>query len=109
MGVSLGFPKGVRVASGDLKMQHILKHLTEPTGERQRPFGTRLCLQSLVCYTLVPADAEKGLREVPQAPVPWQKDAWMGMAANGFCPPSAGFQRNQWCTFSFLPQQRFSL
>ena len=27
--------------------------------------GTRLCLQSLVCYTLVPADAEKGLREVP--------------------------------------------
>ena len=57
--------KGVRVASGDLKMQRILKHLTEPTGERQHPFGTRLCLQSLVCYTLVPADAEKGLREVP--------------------------------------------
>ena len=57
--------KGVRVATGDLKMQHILKHLTEPTGERQHPFGTRLCLQSLVCYTLVPADAEKGLREVP--------------------------------------------
>ena len=27
--------------------------------------GTRLCLQSLVCYTLVPADAEKGLREAP--------------------------------------------
>ena len=53
--------KGVRVASGDLKMQHILKHLTEPTGERQHPFGTRLCLQSPVCYTLVPADAEKGL------------------------------------------------
>ena len=65
MGVSLGFPKGVRVASGDLKMQHILKHLTEPTGERQHPFGTRLCLQSLVCYTLVPADAEKGLRAAP--------------------------------------------
>ena len=42
MGVSLGFPKGP-----------------------QHPFGTRLCLQSLVCYTLVPADAEKGLREVP--------------------------------------------
>ena len=36
--------KGVRVASGDLKMQHILKYLTEPTGERQHPFGTRLCL-----------------------------------------------------------------
>ena len=54
--------KGVQVASGDLKMQHILKHLTELTGERQQPFGTRLCLQSLVCYTLVPADAEKGLR-----------------------------------------------
>ncbi|MFR3865966.1 MAG: hypothetical protein ACLTXY_07530 [Faecalibacterium prausnitzii] len=35
--------KGVRVASGD-----------------PHPFGTRLCLQSLVCYTLVPADAEKG-------------------------------------------------
>ena len=65
MGVSLGFPKGVRVASGDLKMQRILKHLTEPTGERPHPFGTRLCLQSLVCYTLVPADAEKGLREAP--------------------------------------------
>ena len=59
--------KGVRVASGDLKMQRILKHLTEPTGERQHPFGTRLCLQSLVCYTLVPADAEKGLREVPSS------------------------------------------
>ena len=42
MGVSLGFPKGP-----------------------QHPFGTRLCLQSLVCYTLVPADAEKGLREAP--------------------------------------------
>ena len=27
--------------------------------------GTRLWLQSLVCYTLVPADAEKGLREAP--------------------------------------------
>ena len=64
-GVSLAIPKGGRVASGDLKMQRILKHLTEPTGERQHPFGTRLCLQSLVCYTLVPADAEKGLRKVP--------------------------------------------
>jgi hypothetical protein len=42
MGVSSGFPKGP-----------------------QHPFGTRLCLQSLVCYTLVPADAEKGLRETP--------------------------------------------
>ena len=42
MGVSLGFPKGP-----------------------QHPFGTRLCLQSLVCYTLVPADAEKGLRAAP--------------------------------------------
>ena len=42
MVVSLGFPKGP-----------------------QHPFGTRLCLQSLVCYTLVPADAEKGLRKVP--------------------------------------------
>ena len=39
MGVSLGFPKGP-----------------------QHPFGTRLWNQSLVCYTLVPADAEKGLR-----------------------------------------------
>ena len=42
-----GESKGARVASGDLKMQRILKHLTEPTGERQHPFGTRLCLQSL--------------------------------------------------------------
>ena len=42
MGVSLGFPKGP-----------------------QHPFGARLCLQSLVCYTLVPADAEKGLRKAP--------------------------------------------
>ena len=39
----------------------------------------------------------------------WQKDARMGMAANGFCPPTAGLQRNQWCTLCFLPQQRFSL
>ena len=30
-------------------------------------FGTRLCLQSLVCYTLVQADAEKGLRAKAQA------------------------------------------
>ena len=30
-------------------------------------FGTRLCLQSLVCYTLVLADAEKGLRAKAQA------------------------------------------
>ena len=29
----------------------------------------------------------------------------MGMAANGFCPPSAGLQRNQWCTFG-TPQQK---
>ena len=85
MGVSLGFPKGP-----------------------QHPFGTRLCLQSLVCYTLVPADPERGCERLRQAPVLWQKDARMGMAANGFCPPSAGLQRSQWCTFSFLPQQRFS-
>ena len=32
----------------------------------------------------------------------------MGVAVDGLRPPSAGFQRNQWCTFSFLPQQRFS-
>jgi len=43
-----------------------------------------------------------------QAPVLRQKDARMGVAVDGLCPPSAGFQRNQWCTFSFLPQQRFS-
>ena len=61
----MGFQRGAGRASGDLKVQRILKHLTEPTGERQHPFGTRLCLQSLVCYTLVPADAEKGLREAP--------------------------------------------
>ena len=24
----------------------------------------------------------------------------MGMAVDGLCPPSAGLQRNQWCTFS---------
>ena len=24
----------------------------------------------------------------------------MGVAVDGLCPPSAGFQRNQWCTFS---------
>ena len=33
----------------------------------------------------------------------------MGMAVDGLRPSSAGLQRNQWCTFSFLPQQRFSL
>ena len=41
-----------------------------------------------------------------QAPVLWQKDARMGVAVDGLCPPSADLQRNQWCTFSFLPQQR---
>ena len=24
----------------------------------------------------------------------------MGVAVDGLCPPSAGLQRNQWCTFS---------
>ena len=33
--------------------------------EGQHPCGTRLCLQSLLWYTLVPADAEKGLRAAP--------------------------------------------
>ena len=28
------------------------------------------------------------------------KDARMGVAVDGLCPPSAGLQRNQWCTFS---------
>ena len=83
MGVSLGFPKGP-----------------------QHPFGTRLCLQSLVCYTLVPADAEKGLREAPASTCSAAEDARMGVAVDGLCPPSADLQRNQWCTFSFLPQQR---
>ena len=41
-----------------------------------------------------------------QAPVLWQKDVRMGMAVDGLCPPSADLRRNQWCTFSFLPQQR---
>ena len=48
---------------------------------------------------------KRGCERLRQAPVLWQKDVRMGMAANGFCPPSAGLQRNQWCTFSFLPQQ----
>ena len=95
--------KGVRVASGDLKMQHILKHLTEPTGERQHPFGTRLCLQSLVCYTLVPADAEKGLREAPASTCFAAEGCADGRAVNGLRPPSAGLRRNQWCSFSVLP------
>ena len=29
----------------------------------------------------------------------------MGVAVDGLCPPSADLRRNQWCTFSFLPQQ----
>ena len=86
MGVSLGFPKGP-----------------------QHPFGTRLCLQSLVCYTLVPADAEKGLREAPASTCSVAEGCADGrMAVDDLRPPIAGFQRNQWCTFSFLPQQRFS-
>ena len=36
--------------------------LTGRIQRNQRFCGTRFCLQSLVCYTLVPADAEKGLR-----------------------------------------------
>jgi len=51
---------------------------------------------------------KRDCEQLRQAPILRQKDARMGMAANGFCPPSAGLQRNQWCTFSFLPQQRFS-
>jgi len=54
-----------------------------------------------VCYTLVPADAEKRLREVPASTCSAaEKDAQMGVAVDGLCPPSAGLQRNQWCTFS---------
>ena len=52
-------------------------------------FGTRLCLQSLVCYTLVPADAEKGLREAPASTC---------SVAEG-CADGRGSQR-------FLPTQR---
>ena len=74
----------MRVASGDLKMQRILKHLTEPTGERQHPFGTRLCPQSLVCYTLVPADAEKGLLLIWRASFLWQKDERAGVVSDRF-------------------------
>ena len=33
----------------------------------------------------------------------------MGMAVDNLRPPSADLQKNQWCTFPFLPQQRFSL
>ena len=32
----------------------------------------------------------------------------MGVVIDGFHPPSSDLQRNQWCTFPFLPQQRFS-
>jgi len=94
--------KGVQVASGDLKMQHILKHLTELTGERQQPFGTRLCLQSLVCYTLVPADAEKGLRANTASTCSVAEGCAGGLAVDGLRSSSAGLQRNQRCTFPFL-------
>ena len=85
MGVSLGFPKGP-----------------------QHPFGTRLCLQSLVCYTLVPADAEKGLRANAASSCSVAEGCVDEHAVDNLRPPSAGLQRNQWCTFPFLPQQRFS-
>lgn len=52
-------------------------------------FGTRRCLQSLVCYTLVPADAEKGLRA----------DAASTCSAAEGCADGRGNQR-------FLPTQR---
>jgi len=51
---------------------------------------------------------KRGCERLRQAPVLWQKDARMGVAVDDLRPPSAGFQKNQWCTFSFLPQQRFS-
>ena len=41
-----------------------------------------------------------------QALVLWQKDARMGTAVDNLRPLSADLQRNQWCTFPFLPQQR---
>ena len=49
---------------GSVGASKCLQHFEVATGD-PHPFGTRLCLQSLVCYTLVPADAEKGLREAP--------------------------------------------
>ena len=33
----------------------------------------------------------------------------MGVAVDGLCPPSAGLQRNQWCTFSRPAAAAFSL
>lgn len=70
--------------------------------------GTQLCLQSLVCYALVPADAEKGLRANAASSCSVAEGCVDEHAVDNLRPPSAGLQRNQWCTFSFLSQQRFS-
>ena len=100
-----GESKGARVASGDLKMRCILKRLPSQQA-RAAPFGTRLCLQSLVCYTLVPADAEKGLRADAASTCSAAEGC---MAVDSLRPPSAGLQRNQWCTFSHPAAAAFFL
>ena len=41
----------------------------------------------------------RGCGQMRQAPVLWQKDARMGVAVDGLCPPSADLRRNQRCTF----------
>ena len=55
-----------------------------PVGAGSTPVGTRFCLQSLVCYTLVPADAEKGLLLIWRASFLWQKDERAGVVSDRF-------------------------
>ena len=70
------------------------------------PFGTRFCsAKSSALYLCFRLTRERGCERLRQAPVLRQKDVQMGIAIDSLRPPSAGLQRNQWCTFSFLPQQ----
>ena len=92
---------------------HRAPHFPVPCREeskerRNARWHTTLLAKSSVFTPWFRLMRKRGCERLRQAPVLWQKDARMGMAVDDFRPPIAGFQRNQWCTFSFLPQQRFS-
>ena len=43
---------------------------------------------------------KRGCERIRQAAVLWQKNEWMGVAANNFLAHSSVLQKNQWCMFS---------
>ncbi len=110
MAFLLGFQRGAGRASGDLKVQRILKHLTEPTGERQHPFGnTTLPTKSSVLPPWFRLMRKRGCEQMRQAPVLRQKDALMAWQLTVFAHPAQTCGGTNGVRSPVLPQQRFSL